>query len=291
MRAALYVRTSAADGPGVADEQMAALRTYADLRGWSIDLIASDVGAGVGRRTGLNRVIRWAEGPTPPARRGDSPEAAAARCRVILTPGLWRLFRNLRHVAVWGARLVANGVALVATSDQIDSTDIAGHSRWADLVEVLERTSRLQHSEAVQCARIRMLTGRGGDNWGRPVREVNPFELKKLWEGSSTARPLSLKEIARKLRLSPSTVRRRVADLLERGGQLNPETREKHLVLHGGLRKGGRPARKPRLRDEDLLAELYGTTPLDLDALARKVRVSKADLLTRLAALKLGRRR
>lgn len=291
MRAALYVRTSAADAPGLAEEQLAILRAYAERRGWAVDLVASDVGAGVGRRPGLQRVIRWASGPTPPARRDDSPEVYATRGRVILTSGLWRLFRSLRHLALWGHQLVANGVAVVALGDgSIDSTDIAGHSRWVDLVVALEGISRLQHAEAVQCARIHSLTGRGGDNWGRPVREVNPWELRKFWEGSATLRPLSTAEIARKLKVSRSTVRRRVAEQLDRK-HLNRATRESNLALHGGPRKGGRPIKKRRLRDDDLLAALYGAEPLDVDALARKARVPKADLLTRIEALKLRRRR
>ena len=76
---------------------------------------------------------------------------------------------------------------------------------------------------------------------GRPPLAVNPLELRLWWEGHGRRRPLSLRELGRKLGTSESTVRRHLRHLRE-AGQLNADTRARNLATHGGLPKGGRPA-------------------------------------------------
>ena len=76
---------------------------------------------------------------------------------------------------------------------------------------------------------------------GRPAIAVNPLELLTWWEGRGGRRPLSLREIGRKLGTSESTVRRHLRTLRE-AGQLDDQVRTQALANRGGLRKGGRPA-------------------------------------------------
>lgn len=79
---------------------------------------------------------------------------------------------------------------------------------------------------------------------GRPRKTVNPQELLTWWEGRGGRRPLSLRELARKLGISEATVRKRLRTLRE-DGQVDDEARAHALAVRGGLRKGGRPAKVP----------------------------------------------
>jgi DNA-binding transcriptional ArsR family regulator len=77
---------------------------------------------------------------------------------------------------------------------------------------------------------------------GRPALAVNPRELLTWWEGRGGHRPVSLRELARKLGVSEATVRRRLRDL-RNAGQVDDGARAQALAARGGLRKGGRPSR------------------------------------------------
>lgn len=89
-----------------------------------------------------------------------------------------------------------------------------------------------------------------GARRGRPVAAVNPLELLTCWEGRGGRRPLSLREIARKLGVSQATARKRLQELRE-AGEVDNQARARALAARGGMRRGGRPA-----------------TPIDDDALA-----------------------
>jgi predicted transcriptional regulator len=74
------------------------------------------------------------------------------------------------------------------------------------------------------------------------VAAVNPLELLTWWEGRGNRRPLSLREIAAKLGISATTVRKRL-QTLRAAGQVDDQVRTRNLATHGGLRRGGhRPA-------------------------------------------------
>jgi predicted ArsR family transcriptional regulator len=77
---------------------------------------------------------------------------------------------------------------------------------------------------------------------GRSARAINPRELLTWWEGRAGHRPVSLRELARKLGVSETTVRRRLRDL-RKAGQVDDGARIRALAARGGLRRGGRPAR------------------------------------------------
>jgi DNA-binding transcriptional regulator YhcF (GntR family) len=112
---------------------------------------------------------------------------------------------------------------------------------------------------------------------GRPAKAVNPLELLTWWEGRGGRRPLSLRELARKLGVSEATVRNRL-QALRQAGQLDEEARTRALATHGGLRRGGRPANP---LDEADLAALWHQTP-SLAAVARHLHVSRSRVRTRL---------
>ncbi len=109
-----------------------------------------------------------------------------------------------------------------------------------------------------------------GARRGRPVAAVNPLELLTCWEGRGGRRPLSLREIARKLGVSQATARKRLQELRE-AGEVDDQARARALAARGGLRRGGRPPRP--LKDIDLIAA-WAQRPT-LTAVARTKHVSR----------------
>lgn len=129
-----------------------------------------------------------------------------------------------------------------------------------------------------------------GARRGRPVAAVNPLELLTCWEGRAGRRPLSQRETARKLGVSPATVRKRLRALRD-AGKIDDQARARALAARGGLRRGGRPATP--LADADLLAawsmqlqdaRRRGTQP-SLAAIARTLHVSRRRVRARLQEL------
>ena len=228
MLVALYARTSAADREPV-EQILAELASYAAGRGWEVTLECVDQGPWPeGRREGLRRLVA-------------AVKAEAVRGVVVRT--LSHLARSLRHLSDVGHLLGTQGVALVATEDCLDTTDPGGAIRWRDWLEISGRLDRELRAEAAKLARLRM----PGERWGRPAAVVNPLELLTWWEGRGGRRPLSLRELARKLGVSEATARRRLRRLRE-AGQVNDTERARALAARGGLRKGGRPE-MARLRE------------------------------------------
>ena len=126
-----------------------------------------------------------------------------------------------------------------------------------------------------------------GARRGRPVAAVNPLELLTCWEGRGGRRPLSLREIARKLGISQATARKRLRELRE-AGEVDDQARARALAARGGLRRGGRPATPI---DDDALAAAWlqrlqaarrrGTEP-SIATIARTLHVSRSRVRSRL---------
>jgi len=118
------------------------------------------------------------------------------------------------------------------------------------------------------------------------VAAVNPLELLTCWEGRGGRRPLSLREIARKLGVSQATARKRLQELRE-AGEVDDQARARALAARGGLRRGGRPS--TTINDTDLIAAWEapyrrGKTP-SISALARTLHVSRSRVRARLQEL------
>lgn len=227
---AIYARISAADqGRETFEQILAALAFYAAGRGWEVALECTDQGPfPEGRRDGLRRLLG---------------AVRAKAVQGVVVRSLSHLARSLRHLTDLGQLLAAQGVALVATEDLIDTTDPGGAIRWRDWLEISARLDRQLRSEAAKLARLRT----PGERWGRPAVVVNPLELLTWWEGRGGRRPLSLRELAHKLGVSEATARRRLRRLRE-AGQVDDVARARALVARGGLRRGGRPARDTQNR-------------------------------------------
>jgi biotin operon repressor len=125
-----------------------------------------------------------------------------------------------------------------------------------------------------------------GTRRGRPPAAFNPLELLAWWEGRGGRRPLSQRELARKLGVSQATIRKHLA-LLRAAGKLLDQARAGKLAARGGYRPGGRPS--TTINDSDLIAAWEaayrrGKTP-SLSTLARTLHVSRSRVRARLQEL------
>ena len=259
MLVALYARTSAANADETVEQILADLAAQAARSGWEVALECSDqVLQPEGSRKGLSRLL-------------EAVQAGAVQAVLVRT--LSHLARSLRHLTDLGHLLAAQDVALIALEDGLDTTDPGGALRWRDWLEISLRLDRALRSEAAKLARHRT----PGERWGRPAAAVNPLELLTWWEGRGGRRPLSLRELARKLSVSETTIRKRLQALRE-AGTLNEEARAHALAARGGLRQGGRPA-KPN--EDATLGALWRKTP-SIAAVARHLGVSRSRVRSRL---------
>jgi DNA-binding transcriptional ArsR family regulator len=267
---ALYARSSAADRDRDTVEQiLGGLAAYAAGRGWEVATEYTDQGSfSQGRREGLRRLL----------------EAVRAKAvQGVVVRSLSHLARSLRHLTDLGHLLAAQGVALIATEDHLDTTDPGGAIRWRDWLEISGRLDRQLRAEAAKLAHLRT----SGERWGRPAAVVNPLELLTWWEGRGGRRPLSLRELARKLGVSQATARRRLS-ALRAAGQVDEGARARALAARGGLRRGGRPASP--LDDGDLAAawklQLQATRPRgkapSITAVAHSLKASRCRVRARL---------
>lgn len=266
MRVAVYARASVADlDRATAGEVLADLTAYAARRGWEIALECLDQGPGLqGSRKGLRSLFEVMRANT---------------IQGLLVRTLSHLALSLRHLTEVGRLLVDQDIALIAIEDHLDTTDLGGAIRWRDWLETSARLDRQLRAEAARLARLR------GKPWGRPVSAVNPLELVSCWEGRRGRRPLSLREIARKLGVSQTTARKRLRELHE-AGEVDDQARARALTARGGLRRGGRPATP---LDDDALADAWqlqaarrrGTEP-SIAAIARTLHVSRSRVRSRL---------
>jgi DNA invertase Pin-like site-specific DNA recombinase len=222
MRVALYARTSAA-GQGQDTDHLAHLRAYAARRGWEVLLEHTDP-------------VPGQEG----AGRGPRSLRDAVRTRAIqgvLVGALSHFARSLRHLTNLGHLLAENGVALIALEDGLDTTEPGGAIRWRDWLETSLRFDRQLRAEAARLAHQRA----AGARWGRPPASINPLELTSLWEGRHGRRPLTQSQLATRLGVSRTTIRKNL-QALRSAGKLDDQARTRHLAQRGGHRKGGRPA-------------------------------------------------
>jgi DNA invertase Pin-like site-specific DNA recombinase len=269
---AIYARISAADdGRDTVEQILAGLAAYAGGRGWEVALECSDQGPfPEDRREGLRRLL-------------GAVKAKAVQGVVVRS--LSHLARSLRHLSDLGRLLAAQDVALVATEDFIDTTDPGGAIRWRDWLEISGRLDRQLRAEAAKLARLRT----PGERWGRPAAVVNALELLTWWEGRGGRRPLSLRELARKLGVSQATARKRL-HALRAAGQVDDGARARALAARG-LRRGGRPANP--IDDEALAAawklQLQAArrmgTETSISAIAHSLNVSRSRVRSRLQEL------
>jgi len=181
-----------------------------------------------------------------------------------------------------GQLLAAQGVALIAIEEGLDTTDPAGAIRWRDWLDLSARLDRQLRSEAARQSQA---------TWSRPPAVVSTQELLICWEGRGGRRPLNLRDLARKLGVSEATARKHLR-ALRVAGKVDDAARLRALAARGGHRRGGKP---PKPLDDAVLTEawdlhlqvarLRGRRKPSLATIAHHLHISRRRLRTRLQEL------
>jgi DNA invertase Pin-like site-specific DNA recombinase len=261
MLVALYARTTAAEPGGKpVDQLLAALAIHAAQRGWEVALICTDPTSAPGSpRKGLKHLREAIQAKT---------------IQGVLVHTLGHLASSLRHATNLGQLLADQGVALVALEDGLDTTDPASALRWHNWLETSTRLDTQLRAEAARIAHQRT----PGARWGRPPVAVNPFELLSLWRGKDGRRPLSQRELAARLGVSKTTIRKHLAHLREAGEMLD-QARAGRLAAEQRRR-----SRSANPLNDDELAAAWKKHPSPA-AVARTLHVRRSRVEARLREL------
>lgn len=195
MKVAIYTRVST--DRQTADSQLLELRSFCSRRGWNDPTEYHDTISGAKfSRIGLEQLMAA-------VRRG--------RVQVVVCFKLDRLGRSLAHLAQIVAELNSHGVALVCTSQGIDTSDSnpAGRLQLGVLMAVAEferEIIRERVKAGLQAARAR------GTKLGRPAR----LHRKAAEIARMLSEGLGLREIARRLAMPASSVHAIRKGLLKR---------------------------------------------------------------------------
>jgi DNA invertase Pin-like site-specific DNA recombinase len=183
MKAAIYARVSTTDQ--TCENQLLELRQYCKARGWSIwaEFIDNGVSGSKDRRPALDDLLAHAR-----RRRFD----------VLVCWRLDRLGRSLRHLVTTLGDLHDLGIGFISLGEGIDLGTPAGRLQLHILAALAEfERCRIQERVRAGLARVKA----EGRRLGRPTQ---PVPLEKLLQVDK----LSVREAARKLRVSRSTVQR-----------------------------------------------------------------------------------
>jgi DNA invertase Pin-like site-specific DNA recombinase len=183
MKAAIYARVSTTDQ--TCENQLLELRQYCKARGWSIwaEFIDNGVSGSKDRRPALDDLLAHAR-----RRRFDA----------LVCWRLDRLGRSLRHLVTTLGDLHDLGIGFISLGEGIDLGTPAGRLQLHILAALAEfERSRIQERVRAGLARVKA----EGRRLGRPTQ---PVPLEKLLQVDK----LSVREAARKLRVSRSTVQR-----------------------------------------------------------------------------------
>jgi DNA invertase Pin-like site-specific DNA recombinase len=193
-RAGLYARVSTNDQQTLA-MQMRALREYVARRGWTIALQIREIGSGALERKAREQLME------------------AARRREIDVVLVWRLDRWGRSVTDLLATLQELehlGVGFVSLTEALDLTTPAGRA-MAGLLAIFAEFEReiLRERTKAGLAHARAI----GKRLGRPATAaVHAAEIRKLHRAR-----VSKSEIARRLQIGRTSVRRILAARLQAG--------------------------------------------------------------------------
>ncbi len=184
IRAAIYARVSTLDQEP--ENQLAELERYVAARGWAArTYVDKGVSGAVEKRPALDELLR---------------DARRRKFDVAVCWRLDRLGRSLKHLVWLLDEFQSLGVGFVSLAEGIDCTTPAGKLQLHILAAIAE-FERGRLSERVRAGLARL---RGeGRRLGRPRCQLAAAQL-------ASVRGLSVRQAALRLRVSPSTVRRRL---------------------------------------------------------------------------------
>jgi DNA invertase Pin-like site-specific DNA recombinase len=182
MRAAIYARVSTLDQEP--ENQLAELRRYCELRGWTArEYVDKGVSGSKDRRPALDELLR---------------DATRRRFDILVCWRLDRLGRNLRHLILLLDELQALGIGFVTLGEGIDTSTPAGKLQLHVLSAIAEfERERIRERVVAGLRRAKS----EGKKLGRP-NAVVPVERL------ATVAHLSLNGAATALGVSRSTLKR-----------------------------------------------------------------------------------
>jgi DNA invertase Pin-like site-specific DNA recombinase len=183
-RAAIYARVSTLDQ--TTENQLVELRRYVEVRGWAAkEYVDEGVSGAKDRRPALDALVL---------------DARRRRFDVVVCWRLDRLGRNLKHLITLLEDFEALGVAFVSLAEGIDATTPAGRLQMRILGAIAEfERARIAERVRLGLARVKAQ----GRRLGRPKIEVTEEQLAAVVG-------LSVRQAAKRLGISPSTVYRRM---------------------------------------------------------------------------------
>jgi DNA invertase Pin-like site-specific DNA recombinase len=163
MRVGLYARVSTTYGQNP-EVQLAELRDYASLRGWTVagEYVDEGVSGAKESRPALNRLMA---------------DAHRRRFAVLLVWKVDRFGRSLRHLVNALADLDAIGVAFVSLRDNLDLSTPSGRLMF-EVVGAMAEFERALTQERVR-AGLRLARSKG-KKLGRPRTTVKPEQVAAM---------------------------------------------------------------------------------------------------------------
>jgi putative DNA-invertase from lambdoid prophage Rac len=189
LRVGLYARVSTQDQQTI-PLQIGAMREYATRRGWTIARQVKEIGSGASQRERREQLLE------------------VARRREIDVVLVWRLDRWGRSVTDLLATLQELehlGVGFVSLTEALDLTTPAGRA-MAGLLAIFAEFEREILRERVRAGLAH--ARQNGQRLGRPVTAA--LHADEIWKLKRAGRSMS--EIARRLRIGRTSVRRILAD-------------------------------------------------------------------------------
>jgi DNA invertase Pin-like site-specific DNA recombinase len=199
MRAAIYLRVSTVDQEP--ETQAREVREFIASRGWELIEIYSDVGVSgaKARRPGLDQLLR---------------DAWRRKFDAVVVWDLSRMARSTLHALSLLQEFQEKGVRLVAVKQTFDTDTPLGKAFFT----LAAMFAELERSILIERVRAGMARARAeGKRIGRPPRLMDLEEVARL-HGDG----LSIRQIARRIGVPPSTVAKRLR-LLESPEPLGDE--------------------------------------------------------------------
>ena len=186
---ALYARVST-DGQDP-EVQLTALRAHAAQRGWQIveEFVDRGYSGAKDRRPALDRMMK---------------AAWAGQVQTVLVWRFDRFARSVKHLITALESFRSLNVGFVSLQEQFDASTPIGLAMFT-IIGAMAQLERDITRDRVKAGLDRARAS--GVRLGRPVAEARPDEVRRL-----RAEGLSLHDIARRLRCSRSTVRRRLSE-------------------------------------------------------------------------------
>jgi DNA invertase Pin-like site-specific DNA recombinase len=192
IRVGIYARVSTADQ--TSDNQLIDLRRFCKERGWNVaeEFIDSGVSGTKASRPALDRMMN---------------QVRKRHLDVVLVWRFDRFARSVKHLVLALEELRQLNIAFVSFQENLDTNSPLGNA----IFTIIAAMAELERNIIVERVRAGLRRARAeGKTLGRPKSTVNEDELRHL-----RLQGLSLRDIARKMGASKSTIGRALAKPME----------------------------------------------------------------------------